>query len=293
MLTGGILPLTRESAEALEGILTRARDKGRRAAETLARKHGVDLDLVIDPEETLLRVGDPLFLQLWVKGLLDLRRRPLPELANTDGETLLLSRTRLPIAPAAGDEIVRRLDAFAGWTREQQDARAWVWQPGTDAPSAIQAAARLEDDALVVETNSRERMERALGELRSALGPLVGDALTTHEDPMQLLRHTAPHDAAGTGGAASMSGEPPLAGPEVDAVLRQFMDGHYRRTLDEPVPMLGDKTPRECARTKAGRTRLVRWLKDLENGELRRAAATGKAPYDFEWMWNELGVRSK
>jgi hypothetical protein len=87
--------------------------------------------------------------------------------------------------------------------------------------------------------------------------------------------------------------QPGLVGPEVEAAVRQFMDAHYRRTLDEPVPMLGDKTPRECARTRAGRTRVVRWLKDMENNERRRAAATGKTPYDFAWMWDELGLASK
>lgn len=55
--------------------------------------------------------------------------------------------------------------------------------------------------------------------------------------------------------------------------------------------MLGNKTPRACTRSKQGRARLVNWLKDLENGELRQAAASGAAPYDIGWMWRELGVR--
>jgi hypothetical protein len=55
--------------------------------------------------------------------------------------------------------------------------------------------------------------------------------------------------------------------------------------------VLGNKTPRACTRSKQGRARLVNWLKDLENGELRQAAASGAAPYDIGWMWRELGVR--
>jgi hypothetical protein len=61
--------------------------------------------------------------------------------------------------------------------------------------------------------------------------------------------------------------------------------------LDESVPMLGNKTPRQCARTKAGRARLVRWLKELENGERHAAAVGGQAAYDFGWMWHELGLQ--
>ncbi len=284
MLTGAALPLTRESAEVLEGILGRCRDKGRRAAEALARKHGVDLEVAGDVDETLLRIGDPVFLQVWLKGLLDLGRRPRPELANTDGEALLFSTTRLPVASADETELVRRLDALRGWERKPDDPPAWTWQPGGGTPQTIHASARLADGALVVETNSRERMERCLAALRTALGPLVGEALTSHEDPEHLLRDGAPR------GASEASGEP-LADPEIEAVLYRVKDAHYHRVLDEPVPMLGDKTPRACARTKAGRARLVRWLKEIENGELHQAATSGQAPYDIGWMWQELGVR--
>jgi hypothetical protein len=57
--------------------------------------------------------------------------------------------------------------------------------------------------------------------------------------------------------------------------------------------MLGNRTPRECARTKAGRKRLASWIKDIENGELRQAAGTEAAPYDVTWMWRELGVEDE
>ena len=46
------------------------------------------------------------------------------------------------------------------------------------------------------------------------------------------------------------------------SAVAQFRQQHYRRTLDEKVPMLGDRTPRQCVRTKQGRKQLVRWLKN-------------------------------
>lgn len=283
MLTGGVLPLTCESAEMLEGMLTRARDKGRRAAEAHAARLGVDLEVMGDVDDTMLRVADAVFLQIWLKGLLDLRRRAPPELSNTDGEPLLRSRTRLPVAAADEAEAIRRMDALGDWRREQANPPGWVWLSGSgDEVPMIHATARLEGSALVVETNSRERMGRALAALREALGALIGDAFTSHEDAVPPLRQ---------GAAPGASPEPALTNPESDAVVHQVKDAHYRRVLDEPVPALGDKTPRECARSKQRRTRLIRWLKDLENGELHQAAASGQAPYDVAWMWRELGVR--
>jgi hypothetical protein len=258
MLTGGVLALTHDTGAALEAFLGRRRKNA--------------------------RIGDHIFLQAWLQSLLDYGRRPPPGLTNTDGETLLLTKTRLPAGKGAAPKIAQRMDALEGWEREQDEATSWLWQPGPDTPRTIHAVARLADGALVIETNSRERMERALTMLRPAFGPLVGEGLTSHEDPMQLLRHAAPRRARD-------SADEELAGPEVEAALRQFKDAHYRRVLDEPVPMLGNKTPRACARTKAGRARLVRWLRELENGELHSAAAAGRAAYDFEWLWQELGVR--
>ncbi|MFZ2509112.1 MAG: hypothetical protein WAW79_11650 [Steroidobacteraceae bacterium] len=258
MLTGGVLPLARESAEALAGLRTH--------------------------DDYVPQIADQSFLQIWLKGLLDLRRRPLPGLANTDGEPLLFTKTRLPVASSAAREIARCLDTLSGWEREEDDTPGWTWQPAAGTPRTIHATARLTDRALVIETNSRERMERALAALRAALGPLIGEALTSHEDPAQMLQQAAPRQET------AAAGVPPLQGPEFDAIIRQYKDAHYRRVLDEPVPMLGGKTPRQCARTKPGRARLVRWLKDLENGELHAVGATGKGAYDFAWLWEELGV---
>jgi hypothetical protein len=65
---------------------------------------------------------------------------------------------------------------------------------------------------------------------------------------------------------------------------------HYRHCLDEPIPALDNKTPRQRVRSKAGRAKVVAWLKYLENAELHRTGADtqGTRPYDFTWMWEDL-----
>ena len=54
--------------------------------------------------------------------------------------------------------------------------------------------------------------------------------------------------------------------------------------------MLNDKTPRQAARSKAGRKKLIEVLKYMENMEHRQSRAAGQQPYDFGWLWKELGV---
>lgn len=265
MLTGGVLSLTRGIADDVEASLRRN-----------ARRNGKDH-------------ADRLCFQGWLKGLLAAARRPLPALTNTDGDPLLPSTTRLPITDGAAPEIERRMDTLAGWERAEAGVQEWTWkkQPA-NAAGTVLGSARLAADALVIATNSRERMEVALATLRPALDGLVGTGLTSHEDVVQALRQrrssrtskrTRAPEPAPVMGAAGMT-----------EALHRIKEAHYRRTLDEPVPMLGNRTPRECARSKQGRKKVANWLKEIENGELRQAAGTGVPPYDVGWMWRELGV---
>ena len=72
-------------------------------------------------------------------------------------------------------------------------------------------------------------------------------------------------------------------------VTQHYMDSHYREWLDERIPALGGKTPREAARDFEGREQLVALLKELENRGARHAKDTGVG-YDALWLWRELGI---
>jgi hypothetical protein len=67
------------------------------------------------------------------------------------------------------------------------------------------------------------------------------------------------------------------------------MDRHYRDTLDQPVPALGGKTPRQAVCTAAGRKKVVEWLELIENRSVGHPDAS-LSDYDFRWMWDELGI---
>jgi hypothetical protein len=53
---------------------------------------------------------------------------------------------------------------------------------------------------------------------------------------------------------------------------------------------IGNVPPREAVSTVAGREKVIGWVKYLENFESRRAHIKGTQPYDFTWVWHELGV---
>ncbi|MEQ9397458.1 hypothetical protein [Haliea sp.] len=56
---------------------------------------------------------------------------------------------------------------------------------------------------------------------------------------------------------------------EVQKVLSAQLTSHYRKTLDEPIPMLNGLSPRQCAADPALQDEVVCWLKQLENSNER------------------------
>lgn len=83
--------------------------------------------------------------------------------------------------------------------------------------------------------------------------------------------------------------EPEIALEDQREVLGEFYEQHYRRWLEEPVPALGNRTPRHAARLKTIRPKLVALLKELESRSERQRRA-GKIADDSSWMWDELGI---
>jgi hypothetical protein len=64
----------------------------------------------------------------------------------------------------------------------------------------------------------------------------------------------------------------------------------YRQQLDEPIPMLGDVSPRTAIRSKKEREKVVSWIKTLENHMAHVPSDDPMAGYEFGWLWEELGI---
>ena len=84
---------------------------------------------------------------------------------------------------------------------------------------------------------------------------------------------------------------PNMSVEERRAIIHDSLDRHYRNMLDQPIPMLGNKSPRAAVRTAKGRVKVVDWLKTLENHAADSDGRNGEiANYSFNWIWMELGV---
>ena len=121
--------------------------------------------------------------------------------------------------------------------------------------------------------------------INDALAGLVGSPLTTIETVEQAM-------AARAEGLTSSAPAPAIAPEVATPLIHAMLDRQYRATLDEPVGMLGDITPRAAVQTAAGRHRVAGWLKHLENRSSQLDANDPMATYDFTWIWRELGIEN-
>ena len=130
------------------------------------------------------------------------------------------------------------------------------------------------------ETISKKRAEKARDELPGVFGGAVKFRAISYEDVEQAIKR-APKTAKNK--------EPEIPIEEQRRVLGEYYEQHYRKWLDEPVPALGNRTPRHAAKLKTVRPKLIALLKDFESHS-ERQRRSGEVAYDFTWIWAELGL---
>lgn len=289
ILAGGLLPFTMEAADNLTEGLRKAEGKRSRRAK-----------LAID-DDTLRSLAH-LFTTAW---LFDVLPKAMgvdaPRLHNSDGDEVVFHKVRFPLmAKATLKAVASKLDAMSDL--QMENAGFWNWLGGRSTgrpqgdgqPNALHWNVTMEDGtvvlgnielkdrAVLLSVNSATRAAQGTAMLQGVLADLVRAPLTEIQTIDQVRESAA--DA------------PPIEEIPLEVatgLVHAMLDKQYRAVLDEPVPMLGDRSPRQAARTPAGRDKLVTWLKFLENRSGAQTDPTDPmATYDFGWLWRELGVEN-
>ncbi|HYU15681.1 MAG TPA: DUF1841 family protein [Candidatus Acidoferrum sp.] len=204
----------------------------------------------------------------------------MPQLQTTHGEDLLFCKAHYRSADMAA--VRARLESLDE-LELYDDHFTWLDQAGSGrgiagGPVSL-GTIRCEPDGLVLETMSRERHERGRRLLESVLGTLVehrADSIQSVEAAVEESRKRPPR-------------------PERDElpeevkreVLGQVLRDHYRGWLDQPLPVLAGRSPRQVARRVAGRAQVEALLKDAEN---HTVGMPGGDTVDFAGMRRELGL---
>jgi hypothetical protein len=289
IIAGGLLPFSHDCAEQLMAeFVAILAEAGPDALE----KTGSD---------DLLRATASLFTAIWLHDRLARALGELvPELRNSDGEDIIFHDARFPFAKGATQKAIRAaLDALPELRAENGTYWNWI---GTAQGRGVPQKAKgqqiattmddgapvlgnitLKDKAMLLSTNSAERAKRGQAMIEAALGGLLLSPLVEIRTPAQLIADGA--------GDRKEPAESLLSPEETKSVIQGMLENHYRETLDLPVPALGDRTPRDAAKTPEGRKAVANWLKYLENQTTKsKYPADPVATYDLGWMWAELGV---
>jgi hypothetical protein len=207
----------------------------------------------------------------------------MPELHNTDGDPFLFTRERFAYDPAQRPIVLAKLLAIDGSDlhhTKQGPVSVLLYDgdPEFEPDASLTLLARIElgESELIVETNSLRRADDARAKLEGELGPMVRRGLREHVDPSAMLD--------GSGAAVAADDEPT---PEEAEVIIEATRQHYATWPDIALPALRGKSPREAARTKAGREKVVALLKHIELAETRKPDAIR---FDVGELYAALGI---
>jgi hypothetical protein len=286
MFGGGLLPFSPEAAAMVRDGL-----------QDVVEKQGASLD------DDKLRRAAPLFTIAW---LFDVAPKAMgegqPVLHNGDGEAVVFHEVRFPLAAGfTQNEIGARLDALKDLQRESgkfwnwlgdsprkrpragKDSNAVSWDVTMENGAPVLGNVVLKGRFLILSVNSAGRAAQGTALLQGALDESVLAPLTGIMTLDQMRESHRGKEARA-----------PKIPPEIATpIVHEMLDRQYRETLDGPVGMIGDVSPRVAVKTAKGRAKVADWLKYLENRSATHLDPNDPmATYDFGWLWRELGIES-
>ena len=306
LISGAVLPYDREASEKVLKLLRNVAKRTDKEKQKLADRVGRDVN---DPaivngfsQTALLRAAAPTITTMWLIDIIDRAIVPqIPEVRNAEGDELVFYTVHYPFADGAADDIRLALSRCPEFRQENATFRNWIGplrsaksfgsqkQPRKsqtftttlDDGSLVLGNVELEDKTLILSVNSQARAERGRVLLSEVLDGLVAQPLVEIQTLEQCM---ATRDAAPTPNLN-------LSEEERRTIIHDGLDRHYRDLLDQPIPALGNKSPRAAVKTAKGRAKVVDWLKTLENHTAKFAGSNDEmATYNFRWLWTELGV---
>ena len=314
IIAGGMLPFSQDAAAALMTAMTAGNTTDEKAAirDIVANEPGM-FGAIPPVDASVLGRAAPLFTMAWLFDVLPKAFGEFPTVTNRDGDEFVFHKYHYPLAKGVRrDTVTVRLEGIEELSR--RDETTWDWlgeapdangssagsgsngeHPGfelegpdldltTDDGRIVLGHVELEGRFLVLTTGSAPRAERATAMIEAALG----DRLLKPQVRIEALDDFG-IDAEDEDDLLADGGIP---ADVVTAMVHGFLDKQYRQILDEPVPALGNVSPRTAVTTPDGRSRVAEWLKYLETQAANPPTPCDPlASYDFSWMWEELGIK--
>ena len=259
LFSGALYPLDREAARGLRDRL-------------LGELEGEDLD----GARARARIGAEIRTH-WLRSLV--APQVMPALVDrSTGEPIVLTTDHYRVTdwPALEAVLSQQPDV------EGDRAEGWVRFVPLDGETRRSLAALngKEPDGLEVVC----RTVALANETRAWLKRIAGKALARRGRELVDPRSPKAQQAAASAPQERLP-------PELEArLVHEFFRKHYENWTEEPIPALGQKSPREAMRTPQGRQAVIDLLKSYEQHEAREARRKGVPAFDYGFLWERLGI---
>lgn len=211
--------------------------------------------------------------------------QPPPTLVDTaTGDPILLTTVHYRVRDWARVEAVLKANPLVA----AADDDAWSFfesGPADEGRRILWTVTRLrkkKEDRIEVFARTAGRADEAERWLTEHAGDALEKIARELSDPAHTFKDSPSEPSASPFDAMSPA--------ESAEFARQIQQQIYRNWDNEPIPMLGNKSPKQAMRSKAGRRDVVQLLKSYETQEERRARAEGSPAFDFEFLWKKLGM---
>lgn len=178
---------------------------------------------------------------------------PGPRMQNTDGDPLRLQVATFEVADW---NLLQRALAARADVEGDDDGESWTWVrrdggPGGAGGNTILGELERVADELLVHVNSEARLA-AVRDWVEAVGGVT--FVRAREEAM-------PDDVLGAGGRRSLAAREIEPSGEELAHFQEMFENRCMQWLDEEIPALGGRTPREAVRDAEGRKAVLRLIR--------------------------------
>ncbi len=221
-----------------------------------------------------------LLIYLWNRTLDNWNSGPAPQLCNTDVDPLLWVEDRFTFPKGLRSEVWTAILSMPGAKAQTADTIGFSEdRPDGPMDNISVGTAKVGDDTILLQTNSLKRGNRLRKAVEAACAGL--ELVKKRRKSKSLDPASLPSSPAQTP-EQELSQQELMQLPEVRAKMmeiRQKMNEHW---LDLKNPMFGGHSPRELAKTTAGRVRLQKVMEEFEY--------RGDPPEEVQWLRSQLGL---
>ena len=176
---------------------------------------------------------------------------------------------------------------------EREKENNWVYYASATDDGFVRIRGELiltEKKRLKVITNTIKKADELRAELEDALGKNIHYRTRKIEDvtSKKLLE-----EGSEKLGKSAKENEIDMNSPEILEMMQNYIHNIYKNWADEPIPALGNKTPRQTLKVKGGEKKVRELIETYELSARKQHVEDGNPLLSYDFLYEALGLKTK